>query len=106
MENSTVIENIEKMRRREGIDDVELRDEIRTLAVGDFVKLTFLSRTKTFAHETLLVRIAGIDSHAFRGVLAESPTSNGLSGLEIGSSVVFTADHIHSLPKEQPAHGK
>ena len=28
------------MRLREGIDDAELREEIRGLAIGDFVKLT------------------------------------------------------------------
>src|SRR5207248_1333804 len=38
MRTTIEIENIEEMRRQEGIDDVELRGEIRGLKVGDFVK--------------------------------------------------------------------
>ena len=37
MQKTVEIENIEEMRRREGIEDVELREEIRGLRVGDFV---------------------------------------------------------------------
>src|SRR5438477_584590 len=51
------IENIEELRRREGIDDVELREEVRGLGVGDVVMLTFLTGTNSFAGETLPVRI-------------------------------------------------
>src|SRR5436309_2910036 len=43
MRNSVEIENIEAMRLLEGIDDVELREGIRGLAVGDLVKLTLLA---------------------------------------------------------------
>ena len=49
------IENIEEMRRKEGIDDVELRMEIRQLKVGDHVRLTISSGSKF--HGTVLVRI-------------------------------------------------
>ena len=68
------IENIDEMRRREGIDDVALRDEIRGLKVGDFVKLTLLS----------------------------GPASAALSDLRAGAALAFTAAHIHSLLKRRP----
>ncbi len=97
MRNLVEIENIEEMRRQEGIDDVELRDEIRRLAVGDFVKVTFLAGTK--ACETLLVRITSIRGPAFRGKLVHGPTSTGLSQLRAGSPIAFTTAHIHSLSK-------
>ena len=45
MRNPVQIENIEEMRRREGIDDVELRSEIRDLQVGDSVRLTLMTGT-------------------------------------------------------------
>src|SRR5205823_4193524 len=51
MRNTVAIENIEEMRRREGIDDVGLREEIDGLRVGDFVKLTFLTGTRPPAGE-------------------------------------------------------
>jgi hypothetical protein len=51
------IEDIEQRRRRAGIDDVELRSEIRGLRVGDVVRVTFLTGTTSF--ETLSVRITG-----------------------------------------------
>jgi hypothetical protein len=43
MRHTVAIEDIEEMRRQEGIDDVELRKAIRGLHVGDSVKLTFLA---------------------------------------------------------------
>jgi hypothetical protein len=104
MRNPVVIENIDQMRRREGIDDVELWEEIRGLAVGDYVKLTLLSGTTSSAGETLLVRITSIRGHAFRGKLSDQPASAGLSSLRVGSAVAFTGAHIHSIPKGQPTH--
>jgi len=92
------IEDIEEMRRREGIDDVELRSDIRALAVGDFVNLTLVTSPHSF--ETLLVRITSRKGSAFRGKLANRPTSTGLSELPAGSPVAFTTAHIHSLPKK------
>ena len=91
MRNPVAIENIEEMRRREGIEDVELREEVRGLRVGDVVKLTLLSSTEPPAGETLLVRITRIRGPAYRGELAKRPSSNGLSGLRVGSPVAFTA---------------
>ena len=93
------IENIEEMRRREGIDDVELREEIRELEIGDLVKVTLLTGTKSF--ETVLVRITSIRGYAFRGKLANRPASSGLSKLRIGAPLAFTTAHIHSLAKGQ-----
>jgi hypothetical protein len=103
MQYTIALENIEEMRLQEGIDDVELRKEIRGLRVGDFVKLTFLTRTASC--ETLLVRITGIRGSAYQGTLAKKPTSNGLSELQVGVSIPFTTAHIHSIAKGQPAHG-
>lgn len=97
MRNSVRIENIEQMRLHEGIDDVELQKEIRTLKVGDFVKLTLLARAGSF--ETLVVRITRINGAALRGKLAGSPISKGLSDVRFGSPLAFTAAHIHSIPK-------
>ena len=105
MANTVQIENIEAMRRREGIDDVDLREDISALAVGDFVRLTLLPREQSLAGETLLVRITGIRGSSFEGRLADRPASKGLADLRTGAALVFTADHIHSLPKGRPAHG-
>jgi hypothetical protein len=101
MRNPAAIEDIEAMRLRAGIEDVELREAIRGLARGDFVKITFLSNTKSAAAETLLVRITRVRGPVFRGELAKRPTSPGLSELRVGSAVTFTAAHIHSIPKGQ-----
>lgn len=101
MQNPAEIEDIEEMRRQEGIDDVELRHAIRRLRVGDFVKVTFLTGTTSLGHETLSVRITSMQGGVFRGKLA----STGRSKLQYGSPVVFTTAHIHSLPRREPAHG-
>src|SRR5436305_11816224 len=93
------IENIGELRRQEGIDDVELLDEIRNLQAGDHVKLTFLTGRKAFAGETLVVRITSIAGTAFRGKLAAPPASADLTGLRPGSVIAFTRDHIHSVAK-------
>jgi hypothetical protein len=103
MAKTVEIENIEEMRRQEGIDDVELRAEIRGLKVGDFVKLTLLIGTTSF--ETRLVRITSIRGSAFRGKMVTSPTSSGLSKLDAGAPIAFTTAHIHSLLNKQEVHG-
>jgi hypothetical protein len=101
--NSVEIEDIDQRRLRAGIDDVELRSEIRTLHVGDVVRLTFLTGTTAF--ETLSVRITRISGSAFRGRLADRPVAPALSRLHVGSPVAFAATHIHSLVKRRPAPG-
>src|SRR5262249_51221317 len=104
MRHPVEIEDIEEMRRREGIEDIELRDEIRGLQVGDFVKLTLRAGTKSF--ETLLVRITSIRGPAFGGKLADGPASAGPSKLRVGSRIAFTAAHIHSIPGSRPPRGR
>ena len=42
MRYAVEIEDINTMRRQEGIEDASLRKEIRALAIGDLVNLTFL----------------------------------------------------------------
>jgi hypothetical protein len=105
MQPNVLIENIEEMRRQEGIEDVELQEAIRGLAVGDFVWLTFLGSKEGISGETMLVRITSIRGSAFRGKLAKSPSSKNLTHLRVGSPVSFTAAHIHSLPRNRPAPG-
>jgi hypothetical protein len=105
MSNPIEIENIEEMRRLQGIDDVELREEIQGLVIGDRVKLTLLPGTGSLARETVLVRITSIRGAGFRGKLVSRPALTGLSNLHVGWPLAFTAAHIHSVPKEQSAHG-
>jgi len=98
MRHPIEIEDIEGMRRLAGIDDVELRNEIRALRRGDMVKLTFWAGPTS---ECLFVRITRIRGITFRGELANAPACAGLSVLRIGSGVTFTADHIHSLARKE-----
>lgn len=104
MQDPVEIENIYELRRRQGITDVELRQKIRKLKVGDSVKLTFLTAMQMFSGESLLVRITSITAQALRGKLAHRPTFIGLSKLRVGSRITFTTEHIHSIPKERPRH--
>jgi hypothetical protein len=100
MRNPVEIENIEEMRLREGIDDVDLRQKIRGLRIGDSVHLTFCAGAASSAAETLSVRITSIRGSVLRGKLAETPASARLAALHIGSPIAFTTNQIHSLPKE------
>ena len=100
MRNPVAIEDIEEMRRREGIEDVALRQAIRQLGAGDFVKMTFVTGPNSW--ETLRVRITSIRGSAFRGKLADKPTSSGRSPLAVGAAVAFTTAHIHSLERAPP----
>ena len=93
------IEDIQQLRWKQGIEDLELRAEISGLQVGDSVNLTFRADKESFAGETLLVRITSIKGCAFRGKLAAKPVLIGLSNLRVGSLVRFTATHIHSIAK-------
>ena len=58
MRDRVRIENIEEMRLHEGIDDTELRKEIRALKVGDFVKLTLLARAGSFESDSAGRRVS------------------------------------------------
>jgi hypothetical protein len=99
MRPSVVLENIEDMRTREGISDDELRETIRALRVGDFVKLTFLTGRASSTGETLTVRVTRINGDKFLGKLVDGPALGGLSRLRVGSSIAFDRGHIHSVPK-------
>lgn len=99
MRNPFELENIEEMRREAGIDDLELRQAIRTLGKGDFVKLTAVTGQSTF--ETILVRITSIRADVFRGKLARKPASKTLSKLSNDTPILFSVSHIHSIAKAQ-----
>ncbi len=93
MIHSVEIENIEQLRLREGIDDLELRQAIRGLRVGDFVRLTLLSGPTPSAGEMVLVRITRIRGKNFRGKLAHNPSSTQRSNLRAGG-----ARRLHPRP--------
>ena len=86
------------MRRSEGISDVELRQAIRKLVIGDCVKVTLLTSPKSF--QTLLVRITSIRGSAFHGELAHRPAAPGPTKVPAGTSIAFTTAHIHSVERE------
>jgi hypothetical protein len=89
------IENIDELRRQEGIDDVELHADIGRLRVGDHVRLTFLSGVNL--RETLPVRITSIQGRLFRGRLARPPAHPELLNLRPAALVTFSAAQIHSI---------
>jgi hypothetical protein len=106
MRTAVEIENIERMRRREGIHDVELRQAIRELRVGDCVKLTLLTGAGPGAGSTVLVTITRIEGDSFRGKLAQRPAAPGLADLPLGARLAFTREHIHSIPRGRPKQEK
>src|SRR5947199_294575 len=93
------IENIEEMRRSNGIEDVELQEQISRLTVGDLVKLTFVSDARPSMGETLAVRITRRRGVAMCGKLADRPALSSLSKLRPGSRIMFNSAHVHSIPK-------
>jgi hypothetical protein len=93
------IEDIQQLRWKQGIEDLELHAGISGLQVGDAVNLTFRADKESIAGETLPVRITRIKGCAFRGKLAAKPARIGLSNLRVGSLVRFRATHIHSIAK-------
>jgi hypothetical protein len=100
------IENIDELRLREGIDDVELHEDIGRLRVGDYVRLTFLAGASL--RETLPVRITRIDKGQFRGRVIGRAARLKLLGLRADALVTFTAGQIHSIttPPLAPAAPK
>ncbi len=48
MRNPLHIENIEEMRRQQGIEDIELHEDIDQLRPGDFVKVTLVNGPTSF----------------------------------------------------------
>jgi len=53
----------------------------------------------------VLVRVTAVRGSSFRGVLVRNPTGKGLTGLQAGLPLTFTADHIHSLPRQHSPPG-
>jgi len=98
MWQSNLIENIEDRRNQVGIDDVELREAIGRLAIGDVVLLTLITGPKT--RESVFVEIDSIRRGAFRGKLAAGLNPTALMK-RIPSEIAFTTAHIHSIPKEE-----
>ena len=106
MQRDVAIEDIEALRRYEGIDDIQLEREIGALHIGDRVKLTLVSRTLPSAKETIVVRITRIRDHDFCGKLASRPTCARLSTMPVGAPITFCATHIHSVPRKEPVSGQ
>jgi hypothetical protein len=100
MRVSIQIENIDELRRCNGIDDIELHGKIDRLQVGDHVLLTFLSGSNLRA--TLPVCITRIRAGRFRGRLAARPARPELLGLRANAMVAFSAGQIHSITRPQP----
>jgi hypothetical protein len=92
-------ENIEAIRRQAGIEDVELREAVAALRVGDHVRITPMIGGRSFLSHTVLARITRIEGGGFRGKLTGAPACPPPPGLRIGSAVAFTASHIHSVLK-------
>ncbi len=82
MRHPVAIEDIEGMRRCEGIEDAELREAIRGLRVGNLVRLTLLTGVPQSAGETLRVRITRIRGDDYRGKLADPPASTHCRGCD------------------------
>lgn len=97
------LENIEALRRKMGIEDEELSEQIQSLAVGDLVLLTFLTEVRSPTAETLPVRITSLRGGTYRGKLVAGPASKALPELKAGLLLTFVAGHIHSIPKEHAA---
>ena len=106
MRRDMAIEDIGALRNYEGIDDPQLEREIAALHVGDCVKLTLMTRTLPLAKETVLVRITRIQARAYHGKLASPLTSARLATLQLGARLTFSAAHIHSIPRQEPARGE
>lgn len=106
MRVSIEIENIDELRRCNGIDDIELHEDISRLRVGDHVLLTFLSGTHL--RTTLPVRITRIRARQFRGRLAAPIARPEWLGVRPNTLVTFTAGQIHSIARQrpEPARGK
>jgi hypothetical protein len=101
MSQRVEFENIEEMRRNAGIDDVELREAIEHLQVGDWVRVTLQVAPGAFPGESLIVRITSIKGGVFRGKLARPGRCPRRAHLTPESLLTFTGAHIHSIPKKR-----
>jgi hypothetical protein len=99
MKNAYNIEDIEAQRLRQGIDDVELREQVVHLAAGDCVRLTFLGSERP--SQTLMVRITRAVGRSFRGRLIQRPSKCIPDGLRLGALLNFKAAQIHSVVRTE-----
>lgn len=99
MQLSILVQNIEEMRRREGIEDEDLRRDISAIKIGDRVHLTLISSQKPMGSETVVVRVTKIDGSKYEGALLTRPISKGLNTLPTDLALFFKREHIHSLLK-------
>lgn len=99
MRQTLQIENIDQLRLRQGIDDVELREKIGQLQVGDCVNLTFLKGAQQGASKTVPVQIVRIVKEKFEGKLLKSLGSLGPTDLKVGSMISFRRYHVHSITR-------
>lgn len=97
MKRTFKLENIEQMRLREGIDDIELRESIRQLQIGDCVYVTFLDCSHPKRSKTVLIRLVAIHKNGFGGKLMQPLDALGPSDLRVGSLVTFRESHVHSV---------
>jgi hypothetical protein len=97
MRDPIELEDIEAMRREVGIDDAELRRDVRRLQVGSSVRLTARLGARPFPGVGLLVRITSIQGSVFRGRVTRGAEAPGLARLRAGALLTFTANHIHSV---------
>jgi hypothetical protein len=102
--DAILIEDIEAVRLREGIEDVQLAVQIRRLRVGDAVNLTFLPHAEAFPGILLVVRITSIAGLVFRGKLMHAPGRSRRPELRRGRSLTFTAAQIHSISGKHHAN--
>src|SRR5258708_40025575 len=95
MKSSIVFEDIEELRRREGIVDTALNSDIARLKPGSRVRLSLATDRNGF--ETVTVCITSNRPGALRGRLVKKPKAAALKGLDIGSLLTFQTGHIHSI---------
>jgi hypothetical protein len=95
VKHTSHLEDIEALRLRQGIDDVELREEVRRLGPGACVRVTFLGTLRP--NETLMVRITRVTGAEFQGKLLQQPSRDVERGLHPGVTVRFRDVHIHSV---------
>lgn len=100
MRHALQLQDIEEMRRENGIEDVELRRGIRALRVGDCIKVSLITSAPSF--ETVQVRITSIRGSKFRGKLAKNKDHSRPSKHAPALTVAFTTAHIHSIVKREP----
>jgi hypothetical protein len=99
MRQALQLQDIEEMRRENGIDDVELRRAIRALRVGNSIRLSLVTSARSF--ETVQVRITSIRGSTFHGKLSQSKTRPRRSNHAPALTVAFTTAHIHSIVREE-----